>query len=77
VRIRAVDKSDPTNILYETSVTDLIIGDKYSTTAPFIDNTWVLSGDLIREITIAQGTNDIIFEYDKIDGNVTIILREV
>ena len=75
--IKAVDKNNPSTVLFEEVITDLIIGQTYAAIAPFIDDTWVLDGTVLREVTITSGANIVTFEYEQIVGDVTVILREV
>jgi hypothetical protein len=75
--IKAVEKDNPGNVLLEKVITDLSIGQVYAAIAPFIDGTWVLDGDVIRPISIAEGANEAVFEYEQASGNLTVILREV
>ena len=75
--IKAIEKDVPANILKEDVVTDLIAGQTYAATAPYIDETWVLAGNSLQTVTIDPGRNQIVFEYEKATGNLTVILREV
>jgi len=76
VIINAVNADDHDEVLFTQTITDAIIGEKFSAVAPYIDDTWVLAGDILQIITVQEGTNVVTFEYDKATGNVIVLLKE-
>ncbi|MDR0862688.1 MAG: S-layer homology domain-containing protein [Oscillospiraceae bacterium] len=77
LKIRAVEKDNVANLLFEQEITDLVIGETYAAVAPYIDDTWVLDGTTTQTPQIAEGANTVVFEYEKAAGNLTVVLREV